>query len=134
MSNGWKSYFAVFFMLATSLSGCLNEDTSDKPPIIVEAVLPAGTFVTDSTGASIEIDPLEMEFYFSNVGEQGAEPSIGITSSGCIFFIAFEKPMRSCDGGVTWENTADASQAFFTNDPYGWVDPITDRVFNIHMM
>ena len=58
-----------------------------------------------------------MEFYFSNVGEQGAEPSIGITSSGCIFFIAFEKPMRSCDGGVTWENTADASQAFFTNDP-----------------
>ena len=65
MSNGWKSYFAVFFMLATSLSGCLNEYTSYKIPIIVEAGLPAGTFVTDSTGASIEIDPLEMEFYFS---------------------------------------------------------------------
>ena len=78
MSNGWKSYFAVFFMLATSLSGCLNEDTSNKTPIIVEAGLPAGTFVTDSTGASIEIDPLEMEFYFSNVGEQGLNPVLAL--------------------------------------------------------
>ena len=42
--------------------------------------------------------------------------------------------MRSCDGGETWENTADLTQAPFTSDPYGWVDPVTDRVFNIHMM
>ena len=33
-------------------------------------------------------------FKFSDVGEDGAEPSIGVTSSGCIFFIAFEKVMR----------------------------------------
>ena len=32
------------------------------------------------------------------------------------------------------ENTADITQAPFTSDPYGWVDPVTDRVFNIHMM
>ncbi|HIM86399.1 MAG TPA: hypothetical protein EYM56_01140, partial [Candidatus Poseidoniales archaeon] len=75
-----------------------------------------------------------MNFVFSDVGEEGAEPSIGVTSSGCIFFIAFEKPMRSCDHGETWVDTSDITQAFFTNDPYGWVDPITDRVFNIHMM
>ena len=134
MGKEWKSFFAVIFVMATSLSGCLNEDSSDDSPIIVEAGLPDGLFVTDSTGNYTDVEPLEMQFYFSNVGEQGAEPSLGVTSSGCIFFIAFEKPMRSCDGGLTWENTADASQAFFTNDPYGWVDPITDRVFNIHMM
>lgn len=134
MGKEWKSVFAVFFVIATSLSGCLTQDSSDKSPVVEDEGLPVGTFITDSTGMSIEGIPLEMDFYFSNVGEQGAEPSLGVTSSGCIFFIAFEKPMRSCDYGETWENTADGSQAFFTNDPYGWVDPITDRVFNIHMM
>jgi hypothetical protein len=78
--------------------------------------------------------PLEMDFIFSDVGETGKEPSIGITSSGCMFFIAMEKPMRSCDHGETWTNVADITQAPFTSDPYGWVDPVTDRVFNIHMM
>ena len=134
MGKEWKSFVAVFFVIATSLSGCLNKDSSDKAPIVVDEGLPAGTFITNSTGMSIEGIPLEMDFYFSNVGEQGAEPSIGVTSSGCIFFIAFEKPMRSCDYGETWTNTRDITQAPFTNDPYGWVDPITDRVFNIHMM
>ena len=134
MDKAWKSFAAVFFLIATSLSGCLNEDSSDKAPIVVDEGLPDGTFITNSTGMSIEGTPLAMDFYFSNVGEQGAEPSIGVTSSGCIFFIAFEKPMRSCDYGETWVNTADGTQAFFTNDPYGWVDPITDRVFNVHMM
>ena len=42
--------------------------------------------------------------------------------------------MRSCDHGETWVDTRNPTQAFFTNDPYGWVDPVTDRVFNIHMM
>ena len=124
----------AFLLLATSFSGCLNNDISNDSLVVEEVVLPEGTFITNSTGMSIEGTPLEMEFFFSNVGEQGAEPSIGVTSSGCIFFIAFEKPMRSCDYGETWINTADGSQAFFTNDPYGWVDPITDRVYNIHMM
>jgi hypothetical protein len=78
--------------------------------------------------------PLEMDFIFSDVGETGKEPSIGITSSGCMFFIAMEKPMRSCDHGESWTNVADITQAPFTSDPYGWVDPVTDRVFNIHMM
>ena len=134
MGKEWKSFFAVFFMIATSLSGCLNNDISHASFVVEEVIIPDGTFITNSTGMSIEGTPLEMDFYFSNVGEQGAEPSIGVTSSGCIFFIAFEKPMRSCDYGETWVNTADGTQAFFTNDPYGWVDPITDRVFNIHMM
>ena len=82
----------------------------------------------------VELPPLPLNFIFSDVGEDGPEPSIGITSSGCIFFIAMEKPMRSCDHGQTWNNVADITQAPFTSDPYGWVDPVTDRVFNIHMI
>ena len=117
----------------TSISGCLEDEPKVEIPI-EEPSLPEGVFVTGSNGTSLDVEPLDMDFVFSNVGEQGAEPSIGVTSSGCIFFIAFEKPMRSCDYGQTWVNTRDITQAPFTNDPYGWVDPITDRVFNIHMM
>ena len=91
-------------------------------------------FVTDGSGTAVPGDPLEIDYIFSDVGETGKEPSIGVTSSGCMFFIAMEKPMRSCDYGATWENTADITQAPFTSDPYGWVDPVTDRIFNIHMM
>ena len=117
----------------TSISGCLEDEPKVDIPI-EEPSLPEGVFVTGSNGTALDVEPLDMDFVFSNVGEQGAEPSIGVTSSGCIFFIAFEKPMRSCDYGQTWVNTRDITQAPFTNDPYGWVDPITDRVFNIHMM
>ena len=133
MGKEWNSFFAVFFVMATSLSGCLGEDSSDNSPVIVDAGLPAGTFVTDSTGMGIEEMPLEMQFYFSNVGEQGAEPSIGMTSSGCVFFTAFEKVMRSCDAGESWEDVSGPQCAFQTNDPWGWVDPITDRVFAVQM-
>ena len=107
MSVELRLIAVAFLLLTTSFSGCLNQDDSKPPPIIEDEGLPEGTFITNSTGMSIEGTPLEMEFYFSNVGEQGAEPSIGVTSSGCIFFIAFEKPMRSCDYGETWINTAD---------------------------
>ena len=122
-----------FILVITSTTGCL-EDETEKEVVIEETTLPDGIFVTGANGTAVNVEPLAMDFVFSNVGEQGAEPSIGVTSSGCIFFIAFEKPMRSCDYGQTWENTRDITQAPFTNDPYGWVDPITDRVFNIHMM
>ncbi len=125
---------AICLILCTSsLSGCLEDERVKLPPP-EEPSLPDGTFVTGPDGLEIEGEPLPMDFVFSDVGEEGAEPSIGVTSSGCIFFIAFEKPMRSCDHGKTWVDTSDITQAFFTNDPYGWVDPVTDRVFNIHMM
>jgi hypothetical protein len=118
---------------AGGLSGCLQD--SPPPPLPPEEPsLPDGVFVTGPDGLGVDEELLPLSFVFSDVGEEGAEPSIGVTSSGCIFFIAFEKPMRSCDHGETWVDTSDGSQAFFTNDPYGWVDPVTDRVFNIHMM
>ncbi|MDE0953081.1 MAG: sialidase family protein [Candidatus Poseidoniales archaeon] len=120
-------------MCAVTFSGCLHLDDGSST-IPEEISLPNGIFVTGSNGMAVDVDPLPLSFIFSNVGEDGPEPSIGITSSGCIFFIAMEKPMRSCDHGQTWVNSRDITQAPFTSDPYGWVDPVTDRVFNIHMM
>lgn len=120
-------------MLTLPMSGCFQDDVA--PPAPPEAPPEDDyVFVTGPDGMAINAPPMPMDFVFSDVGEDGPEPSIGITSSGCIFFIAMEKPMRSCDHGLTWEDSGDSTQAFFTNDPYGWVDPITDRIFNIHMM
>ncbi len=99
------------------------------------SVTDSTVFVTDSSGMAVDATPIDMTFFSSSVGEDAAEPSIGITSSGCIFFIAFEKVMRSCDYGETWEEKQDpALCAPTTSDPYGWVDPVTDRVFNVQMM
>ena len=118
-------------LLLLPLSGCLQEDS----PIdeVEEEVLPAGVFVTGAEGSPVDEPPLPLVFNFSDVGEDGAEPSIGVTSSGCIFFIAFEKVMRSCDHGASWEDVTGPLCAFQTNDPYGWVDPVTDRIFNVQM-
>ena len=120
-----KAVFLALIIATVSLSGCFGDQTDE---VVVPEVEPNndGTFVTDKSGMAVNEPLLDMEFFFSDVGEDGPEPSLGITSSGCIFFIAMEKPMRSCDGGQTWENMADITQAPFTSDPYGWVDPVTD--------
>ena len=92
-----------------------------------------GVFVTGADGLPIDMEPIRMVFNLSDVGQDGAEPSIGVTSTGCVFFIAFEKVMRSCDYGETWEDVTGPMCAFQTNDPWGWVDPVTDRIFNVQM-
>ncbi|MEC7700809.1 MAG: sialidase family protein [Candidatus Thermoplasmatota archaeon] len=122
-------------MLSASLAGCFKEDTSPPPP--EGPSLPGGIFLTGPDGLNLSLDlyqPLPLSFVFSNVGEDGAEPSIGITSSGCMFFTAFEKVMRSCDHGESWEHMNSIFQHPSTSDPWLWVDPVTDRVFDVQMV
>ncbi|OUW22123.1 MAG: hypothetical protein CBD33_03615 [Euryarchaeota archaeon TMED173] len=121
----------TLMLLLLPLSGCLQGATSSEE--VEEEQTPQLVFVTGSDGNEINVPPLPLVFNFSDVGEDGAEPSIGVTSSGCIFFIAFEKVMRSCDHGASWEDVTGPLCAFQTNDPYGWVDPETDRIFNVQM-
>ena len=129
-----RAVFLSWLVIALSLSGCFGEEAVvvDAEPEVKEQ---PRIFVTDRFGQSLDMTPLDMTFQFSDVGETGKEPSIGITSSGCIFFIAMEKVMRSCDGGLTWDETQDPVMCSpTTSDPYGWVDPITDRVFGVQMI
>ncbi len=127
-----QALLLVFLMLCAPLSGCFGEDTPPAPA--EEPGLPEGTFVTGPDGLPVDVALLPLVFNFSDVGENGPEPSIGVTSSGCIFFIALEKVMRSCDHGETWEEVQGPECSPTTSDPYGWVDPITDRIFNVQMM
>jgi len=129
--NAWLLSLLVVTM---SLSGCIGEEETVAPPV-VEDDDDRRMFVTDKTGQLLDMDIEPMTFQFSDVGETGKEPSIGITSSGCIFFIAMEKVMRSCDYGASWEESQDpVACSPTTSDPYGWVDPITDRVFGVQMI
>jgi len=127
-----KAGLLVLIMIGASLSGCIfgSEPEPEPEPEVEEEVR---FWVTGPDGQPVDMPALSLMFNFSNVGEQGAEPSIGITSSGCIFFIAFEKVMRSCDHGQSWEDVSGWMCAFQTNDPWGWVDPVTDRIFNVQM-
>ena len=126
------STLIVVMMLSFSGLGCIHTN-SDVDGAEESLNTDTGIFVTGPDGESLDIPPLPLEFVFSDVGEEGAEPSIGITSSGCIFFIAFEKVMRSCDFGQSWEEVTGPECSFTTSDPYGWVDPVTDRIFNVQM-
>ena len=128
-----KAMLLVLLVTTMSMAGCFGADEVEVE-VEIEPEMDKRIFVTDGMGMAVDEMPLEMDFVFSDVGETGKEPSIGITSSGCMFFIAMEKPMRSCDHGESWVDSKDITQAPFTSDPYGWVDPVTDRVFNIHMM
>mgnify|MGYP001158730886 FL=1 len=124
----------ALLMVTTTISGCIHLD--EGPSEVVDEDVPEQRFfVTGPSGLPVDVPPLPLSFVFSDVGETGKEPSIGITSSGCIFFIAMEKVMRSCDYGQSWEETQDPVQCSpTTSDPYGWVDPITDRIFNVQMI
>ena len=126
-----KALLIGVLMLSAVLSGCFGGDQPPPPPPD-DPPMPT-TFVTGPDGLPVEVPLLNLSFVFSDVGEDGAEPSLGVTSSGCIFFIAFEKVMRSCDYGESWEDVTGPLCAFQTNDPYGWVDPVTDRIFNVQM-
>ncbi|MDP7002158.1 MAG: sialidase family protein [Candidatus Thalassarchaeaceae archaeon] len=122
----------TLLLLLVPFSGCLQDD-APAPPIEGHS-LPEGIFVTGPDGIGLELQPMNLSFVFSSVGEEGAEPSIGITSSGCIFFTAFEKVMRSCDHGQSWEHMNSIFQHPSTSDPWLWVDPVTDRVFDVQMV
>ncbi len=94
--------------------------------LVGSSILSAGLNVTSRSTPPV--------FRVVSVGEEAAEPSIGITSSGCMFYAAFEKAMRSCDFGATWENTNGLLSSPVSFDPWLWVDPVTDRIFNVQMI
>ena len=100
------SSMVVILMLSASLTGCFGDEVVAPEP--EEEGLPQGWFVTGADGLPVDVEALNLSFVFSNVGEDGAEPSIGITSSG-------------------WQHPS-------TSDPWLWVDPVTDRIFDVQMV
>ncbi len=143
----------ALLLLLTAFAGCAGDsDMTTAPPLDSDGdgipddeELRLGTdpFLADSDGDGIPdglevlngTDPLTplMGFLLSSTGESGPEPSVGITSTGCIFYAALEKVMRSCDAGATWERKTSPLMSPTSNDPWLWVDPVTDRIFDVQM-
>ncbi len=144
----------VAALLVTFLAGCAAVDPApdvdtdgDGISDARERELGTDPLVADSDGDGIP-DGLEIEqgtdplnetvervirFALSAVGARGPEPSIGVTPSGCAFFVALADVFRSCDGAATWEQVTGPLMSPTSNDPYLWVDTVTGRVFDIQM-
>jgi hypothetical protein len=143
-----NAFAASLLLTALALAGCAGDpdlfkgqsglvqrydgDLTFEPPV-----------ATNATGALVDvpqwaIDPATAPRVVEQmVGRGGAEPNIGITSSGALFVNTFDQTQRSTDHGKTWETVYDylspgaptTEDLFSTKDPMLWVDPDTDRVF-----
>ncbi len=108
-----RALVPVALLAVAFLAGCSSSD-------------PSVSSSTNPVGASSAMPT----FLVASVGEQGPEPTIGVTSDGSIFFQALANTMKSTDGGRTWANVNPPYALPTTLDPFLWVDPVTDRVFS----
>lgn len=138
---------ALCLAAAAAVAGCVN---LPAPGIEPGATVAPGTIAVHRAGELLPIDPASVLGAVPQVverllGTRGAEPNVGVTSSGAIFVSSGDLVMRSLDDGVTWEmvrefgdihppmvpgapvNTSDPIR---NSDPMLWVDKDTDRVFH----
>ncbi|HWG90966.1 MAG TPA: sialidase family protein [Candidatus Thermoplasmatota archaeon] len=123
------------------LAGCLTpaEESATSASIPTPSLPEVPLLSYDAAGAPV---PLPPEFLNGTtrvvhrlLGTRGAEPNVGITSSGAIFVSAGDFVMRSKDNGLTWEKVfefgkvAEGVDYGRNSDPMLWVDRDTDRVF-----
>lgn len=141
MLRGLGSSAIVLALLAT---GCVTApvDTATVDDIATSTLHKVVTF--DATGIlALDPDFADVEIRLAPVGASGPEPTLGVLSDGTLFITAgasFQDELRdgptlarSSDHGMTWEllSTGNALMHPKTSlDPWMWVDPQTDRVFN----
>lgn len=137
---------ALPITVALLAAGCVQAHSAETATI---GDVPAGMHALatfDATGL-LPIDPdfADVHVRISDVGWRGPEPTLGVLSDGTLF-ITVSRPFaddpaallggslaRSTDHGATWEYIATGSAVTRPKanlDPWMWVDPWTDRVYN----
>lgn len=123
-------FFAALLLL---LAGCVaptqpgaTTEPADAGPLTLLAAAPVahrmeGVVSLPGPAASVESRTLD---------HAGGEPTLGVTSDGSIFLVAFQKVLRSDDGGHTWDVVSTTLSSPATLDPFLFVDPTTDRVYS----
>ncbi len=146
---------ALLLVPSAALAGCLDAPEALTIARFADGLAPVegaltfrDTFAVDANG-----DPAALPEVLRSPGAlpfgiqqllpgSGAEPNIGVTSSGAVFVTVQDSTLRSRDKGVTWEivHTFESPEMAITNadhlgtaDPMLWVDTSTDRVYVNHM-
>ena len=127
------------------LAGCAQTaPPSSSAPTSVEPTLdPNVRVLGDAPGQLPAAFGGGFKVAWKDIGFTGAEPNIGVTSTGSVFVSGFEANpddplgvqlvptvLRSGDGGATWQKTENPLNAPTTLDPLLWVDPTTDIVYS----
>ena len=131
----------VLALAATSLAGCLSVPeevpAADLDPAAA-ALLASRVVRFDGDGNALPLPAGVLGTpWYGLTGFRGAEPNVGITSSGAIFATAGDLVVRSTDRGLTWEPVYDFGlrdegapvDPMSNSDPMLWVDTATDRVY-----
>lgn len=117
--------------LALLMAGCVAApDVS--PAAVVDPALPGAPLQVAHAagGAPLPLPEGVATLLASTLEFDAAEPTLGVTSNGYLFYVAMEKVIRSADGGATWEVVSTPVSSPTTLDPYIYVDPSNDRVYS----
>ena len=125
--------------VALLLAGCLAP-AAVQPASVAQPEDPqlAGRVVSHAADALKPLDAAYagLRVRLAATGFSGGEPSLGVTSDGTIFTTAGGKDIgRSTDHGKTWKMVTPAVTDVLVApktslDPWVWVDPVTDRVYD----
>jgi photosystem II stability/assembly factor-like uncharacterized protein len=124
---------ALVASLAVVLSGCVGTDAVERSQAELEtSSLP--NVVTHGAAGLLPLDPAfsGLKVRLAATGFNGAEPTIGVAKDGTIFTSGpGASILRSKDDGKTWQNVnSPIVGPRVSLDPWIWLDPWTDRVFN----
>jgi hypothetical protein len=126
----------ILLAAAVLAAGCI-QTPSDVGTASAETMGALGQrLVTFDASGLLPPDPVfaDVEVRLAAVGANGPEPTLGVLSDGTIFITAGSTTLaRSMDHGATWEIIETGNELMRPKtslDPWMWVDPWTDRVFN----
>ena len=74
--QGLALLLVLLLLSSTVLYSMMNKEEEIQQVIPEIEFDDPAVFVTDSTGASIDVDPIDMTFFASSVGEDAAEPHV----------------------------------------------------------
>lgn len=112
---------------------------------ITAAVSSGGSTVAHSNGKTLPYKGKQKALFY-RVGLPAGEPTIAISKRGDLFFPSIDvnssppnhvEVAKSSDKGKTWTivspTAGPANRHPVSLDPYVWVDPATDRIYNIDL-
>lgn len=132
--------------MAILFSGCVQPPMSQPTVGALDSRTTGPLLAFDATGLRpLDTDFAGVRFRLAETGMNGPEPTMGVLSDGTLFVAVRNNPTNDPFGGAagvarsedqarSWEYIATgdpATRPKLNADPWIWVDPWTDRVYNV---